>query len=262
MNYSWTLTDVEFTALWAETKAGPLPTPLIAVSRIKNADRYEAHQLQARERLREMPDLDVPPLVETLAHPDITLALNGWDTRTPGNPGGLIRVHAARSGADGIVVREIPGETSVYSNGFVLTRCHAVELARVAVEQLPVLPAGGLGEMVLVDPDDGLDYSYGRSAVRERAYAAQAPEDRAARFLEAPTERMGGLEILQARSAFGPRGCSRYFLGWRDLPDDGRYLITDDTPSVVVPVDVARLAARINTHIAVIVQTLREERVR
>ncbi len=262
MNNSWTLSDVEFTALWADTKAGHLPSPLIAVSRVKDLGRYEHLQVQAQQRLRDMAGFEAAALGEVMAHPDIAIQLTSWNTLRPDDLEGKIRVYAARRGAAGVVVRQVPGETAWYSKGFVVIPCTAVELARVMMDQLPVARAGQLGEVVLVGTGEGLDYSYGRSAVRERSYAAEPPHVRAARFLDTPTERMGGIEILQTSSAFGPRGCTRYFLDWRDLVGDGRYLITDDTPPVATPVDTRRLVALVNTRIAAIVQAIRDERQR
>ncbi|MEU4342430.1 hypothetical protein AB0H00_14360 [Nocardia sp. NPDC023852] len=36
--------------------------------------------------------------------------------------------------------------------------------------------------------------------------------------------------IEQGRLRFGPRGITRRALAWRDLADDGRYVITRGTP--------------------------------
>ncbi|MBU3062967.1 ESX secretion-associated protein EspG [Nocardia sp. NEAU-G5] len=259
MNAVWTLSDIDFCALWEETNAGWLPSPLCAVSRIMDADEYHAQQLRALREVRAIPGLDVDLLGKTLAHPDITVEAISSGTLDDGEDD-LVRIHAARRGPHGVVVRQIPGEEPCYSDGFVVTFCTAVELARVVVAQLPGASPGRLGNIVLVGEGEGLDYSYGRSAVRNNAFAAESASARAARFLDAPIERIGNVGIAQARSAFGPKGCTRYSIPWRDLADDGRYLITDENPPVAVPADAEKLLAQINTRIAAVVQALRDER--
>lgn len=261
MNSRWTLSDIEFSTLWAETKEGfALPTPLMALSRIRDAAEYDRHRILALERLRSLSDFDMAAVMRTLARPDISLAVDCSDPSSPGDPAELIRVHAARLGADGLVVRQLPGETVWHSGGFILIRCAAVDLARVVVEHLPIVPAGNLGEISLAILDTGLDHTYGRSPVRARAFSTSPGDTAVRRVFEAPAASIGAIEILQARSEFGPRGTLRYFLGWRDLAGDGRYLITDGNPPAVTPVDTQRFIAQINVRIATIVQALREER--
>ncbi|MGF6881212.1 hypothetical protein ABIA39_001092 [Nocardia sp. GAS34] len=262
MNTGWTLRDTEFVALLTEAKQVELPSPLTFISRTSTADEYDREMYTALQRAHGALGFDPAPMMQTLAHPDVTLEICAWDIRDPDGPEGMVRVHAARRAAHGVVVKQIPGETRWHSGGFVVTECRAPDLARVAVDQLPPSAPGTWGDVVLLGDGDGLDHSHGRSAVQVGAFAAESAQSRAVRFHAAPMSYVGGIKLRQERSAFGPRGCLSFEFDLRDLVDDGRYLLTDDNPPVAVPVDAANLIAHINTRIAAIVQALRDERAR
>lgn len=259
MSTSWTLTDMELVALLTESNDGDLPMPLMFTSRITDADEFERELLMSVQRLRAAPVFDLDRMLGTLAHPDITVEICGWDVRGPDGPDGIVRIHAARRAAHGIVINQLTGETRWHSGGFVITECRAVDIGSIAVGHLPAAVAGTWGEVPLIGGGDGLDHSYGRSAVQVKAFAAEDVPARAVRFQAAPVGYCGQIQIAQVRSAFGPRGCARYEFDWQDLVGDGRYLISDTSPPVAIPVDAGRLAARINTRIAAIVQIMKDE---
>jgi EspG family len=121
-----------------------------------------------------------------------------------------------------------------------------------------VLPGGEAPVLPGQRAAEGVDYSFGESAVTDSF--DDAVTDRAQRFLDTAPECTGTIEIVQGRSIFGPRGMTRHRLEWRDLADDGRYVIDDQHPPVATAVDTTKLVAMINTRIAAIVRAIKDER--
>jgi hypothetical protein len=170
-----------------------------------------------------------------------------------------VRIATARRADTGVVVRQLPDEKPDYAKGFSITVCPATELAQVAVAAMPTAAAGGLDPVTLPSQEQSIDYDYGRSSVRVNAFADRTPLGRARDFLALPATWLATVEIHQARSKYGPRGLLGYRLECRDVENDGRYVITADTPPVARPVDDRGMAAVFNTYIARIVEKLRDE---
>ncbi|QLY31853.1 ESX secretion-associated protein EspG [Nocardia huaxiensis] len=261
IRYSWRLTDLEFMVLWEDARREEYPpAPFVFTTKIPTIREFARAKEITRRNLRDRYDGELYPLMETIAHPDIRVVVDAWDPADLDRPAGLVRLLAVRRGDLGCLVTELPGESHWYSGGFIITECTALELADVVAEAMPELPAGRLPQLVLATPADeeNLDYSYERSAVRD-SFAESAAE-RAAAFLRMPAERTGSITIQQGHSLFGPRGITSHRLTWRDLIDDGRYVIDDQTPPVAMPVDRKRLRLLLNNRIAAVVAAIRDER--
>lgn len=262
MNRTWTFTAVEFAGLWDQLKEDALPAPFIYTTETPTYDDHEREKFEARQRVLRSLDDSFDGVLETLAQPDIRLVTTGSDA-DPDNPEGLIRLLAARLGDRGYLVKQLPGETIWHSGGFIVTECDPLRLAEAVVAELPEADAGRQDDIVLVDTvgddEDDLDYSYGRSPVNADA-VENSVRRRCDEFRGSRVTSSGSIEIVQGRSEFGPRGITRYHLGWRDLAGDGRYVTVFDTPPVAVAANARRMAALIDAEIVKVVQTIKDER--
>ncbi|NNH74043.1 hypothetical protein HLB23_30020 [Nocardia uniformis] len=82
---------------------------------------------------------------------------------------------------------------------------------------------------------------------------------RSARFLRVPATFSGEIQITQGSSVFGPRGINRHTVGWRDLTDYGRYVVTD-RPAMALAADAKRFVSVLNSRIASVIAAIKEER--
>lgn len=256
-----TFTDLEFFALCRAHKQEYVPPPFVFRSEIATSEEFEELAREKLDGLRARWDPQWSTMIEALVHHDIRLIIDAWDEDDADRPEGIVRVLAIRRGDRGYVVCQQPGKTFWHSGDFTVTECAALELASAAVDMMPEVKPGSRREVVLStdEDDDGLDYSYGRSAVRDSF--ADSMDVNSEEFLKAPTERIGSISVIQGRSLFGPRGITEHRLRWRDLVDDGRYVIDDRTPPVAVPASARRLTELINTRIAAVVRAIKDERV-
>ncbi|MFX0580588.1 ESX secretion-associated protein EspG [Nocardia nepalensis] len=257
---SWRLTDLEFVSAWADLKEDSLPYPFIFTSRTPLWNDYLREQQEVRQRLRSELDESKWDVLRMLSSCDIRLEVAGWDARDPENPQGCVRLLAARRGGQAVLVTQLPGETVRHSGGYVFTECEAVALADAVVDALPKSDPGGRAQVVLagLDDEDDTDYSYGRSEIFD-SFEDEAGH-RAKAFLDEPVSMIGLINVIQGHSRFGPRGITRHQLAWRDLVDDGRYVIDDQNPPVAIGVDAKRMTTVINTRIAEVVRAIKDER--
>ncbi|WP_378737219.1 ESX secretion-associated protein EspG [Nocardia brasiliensis] len=260
MNRTWKLTDLEFYVLWQGLKLGGLPYPFYFQSDTTDPEAFETEVIAVKDRLRLQLDPAISDMLEALVEPDVRIEVHGWDGRAPRTPEALVRMNAVRRGDKGFVVTCLPGRTFWHSGGYTVTECDPLRLADAVVERLPDTPAGKLTEFVLTPPGDAaeLDYSFGTSAVHDSF--EDSVSERSSSFMNAPATKIGTIHIVQGRSLFGPRGITRHELDWRDLVDDGRYVIDDQHPPVASPVDRKRLIGLINTRIAAVVRAIKDER--
>lgn len=260
---TWKFTDIEFYTLWSDaTGELGLPFPFHFTSRTLDPQEFRADQRRARSVLRERLGPAFDPVLEVLTAPDIRVVVNGSDHRDPAEPRSVVRLFGVRREAAGYVVRSLPGESFWHSGGFTVSECDAVRLADELVAQLPEVEPGERAEVVLPRPVTGQDPErpLGRPTVHD-SFAATTREIGSA-FLAAPADCVGTIDIAQGSSIYGPRGLSRHRIAWRDLADDGRYVIRDEETPVASPADPAKLAGAINAEIARVVRVIRDERAR
>ncbi|MFF2087772.1 ESX secretion-associated protein EspG [Nocardia sp. NPDC058176] len=261
MNRTWNLTDLEFFSLWEwATSEGP-PWPFFCATRELDFDELARQKNAALAGLRRDNAEFVHVVLEALLRPDIQIIVHAHDGVDDMKVDSLVRIMACRRGDNGYVVRQLPDESYWHSGGYVITECDAVSLANVLIEQIPANEAGRHADYVLgaEDKSHELDYSYAVSAVHD-SFDDPAPL-RAKQFESAPVERIGSVEIIQGQSRFGPRGVTRHKLTWRDLTDDGRYVIAEEVPRVATGADAKRFTEMLNRRIAAVVRAIKDERV-
>lgn len=225
MTLRWSFTDLEFLLLCDSTGRGNIPDPFTFTSRIELAEAYEAERKRVLAELRDRDDPELWALADAVARPDVSLAIRAWDERDYADPEQQIRVHAVRSRARGYVITQRPGETVFHSGGYDVVECDPHAVADEALGCLPYANAGRAAAIPLADPDpdsgpgdDGYGHGPGIGDEVEE-------DDRGPVFLATPATRTGDLVVYQGRSKFGPRGRVGMALDWRDLPEDGRYVI-------------------------------------
>ncbi|WP_327112638.1 ESX secretion-associated protein EspG [Nocardia sp. NBC_01730] len=260
MNRTWKFTDIEFDALWSRTRADILPRPFVIVTDIPYENDYQRELHRIREQWQFNGDPAFDQICADVLEPDLSLVVRGIDGQDPRNPKGSIRKLAVRRKDRGYLLTQLPGKTVAHSAGFTVTECDPLSLASVVVAELPEVAAGKHAQITLPMPREGgeMDHSYDKSGLWD---SFEDTNQRAAEWFEStvPTTR-GAIGVFQGISIFGPRGRVSRWLQWRDLPDDGRYVIGADLPPVAEPADAKRFAAMINTEIVNVIRVIKDER--
>ncbi|GAB2683091.1 ESX secretion-associated protein EspG [Nocardia goodfellowii] len=258
MSRRWRFTDLEFVVLWAELREHRLPAPFVYTSRTKFLHEAERAKSQTRENLRARWDRSVEDVLTAVARPDLRITVSGCAAADPEDPRGRIRLHAARSGPRCFVLTQLPGETIWHSGGFTVAEYNALDMADAVVAHLPKCPGGRRAQLTFPTTLQNSDSDYGQSWVRETEVSPET--DALGEFSNAPVQRLGIIRIEQGNSRFGPRGIARRALAWRDVADDGRYIITNDDPPVAMGVDTRQLISRLNGEIAWVIRAIKDER--
>ncbi|MFQ6395304.1 ESX secretion-associated protein EspG [Nocardia sp. KC 131] len=244
MRRTWELTDLEFVAAWAAAGEEQLPQPLLYTLRTELLEDSERELRQAATQLRAKYGASLDPLLAALGQPDIRVAVHGRSPADPDNPKGQFRLHGCRLRGTGYLVTQLPGETIWHSGGYTITELDALELAKAIVDALPMVGPGRHRDIVL--PEGEVDHG---DVIRARAR----------RFLALPAVMTGTISVIQGHSVYGPRGVRSRTMRWRDLVDDGRYVITGRPPAAT-GADARRMTAAINNAIAHVVTAIQEER--
>jgi hypothetical protein len=103
---------------------------------------------------------------------------------------------------------------------------------------------------LVTDASSGAGDAYGQRSSMFFEEADTSIVERSTEFFNRCAERTGTINILQNQSMFGSRGMHRDILVWRDLPDDGRYVI--ELPSenpIATPMSRSDLIEKVNTSI-------------
>lgn len=258
----WKFTDIEFYALWtAATGELGLPFPFHFTARTLDPDEFRRDQQRARAALRERLGATFEPVLDVLTAPDIRVVLSGSDHREDDEPRSIVRLLGARRDSAGYVVASLPGESYWHSGGFTVSECDAVRLADVLVAELPAVPAGSRGETVLPRRAEVPDReARPRKAPTVHDSFAATEFERGSAFLAAPVSCVGTIQVEQGSSIYGPRGITRHRMDWRDLIDDGRYLVREAATPIAAPADTALLKGAINSMVAQVVRVIKDER--
>ncbi|WP_040794554.1 ESX secretion-associated protein EspG [Nocardia higoensis] len=261
MTPRWSFTDLEFVVLWQRLREDPLPHPFMFTSDIPYEDDFQRARVQVAERLRAMPDPALDAALEDVARPDIAIRVRGFDGADPSNPTASIRLLAARRESRGYLLTQLPGRTIDHSAGFTVAEGEAVRLADMVADALPDAPAGDYEPFTLPSgPGSGPADEFEAPTRLWDSYD-EPPDARGRKFLSTVPERIGVIEIAQGMSRFGPKGRVVRLLHWRDLPGDGRHVITAGPPVTAAGVDRQRLIAAINAELVTVVRAIRDERV-
>ncbi|WP_067695735.1 ESX secretion-associated protein EspG [Nocardia jejuensis] len=242
---NWEFTDVEFKVLCNRYLDEWVPVPLAYTSRTRYLDDYERELADVEAQLGDRLDSSIGAVFETIRNPEVFVISSGWCDSDTDNPEKRFRAHGARRGRRAVMVTQKPGETVYHSGGFTLTECDPEDLPGLLVAQLPAAEAArGSAVPIVVEPPERDPYEVKQSMAFDSF--DDSSETRSLAFLSKPAEWTGFVRVLQGRSIYGPRGVMETTMLWRDLPDDGRYLIELDEPEMrAVGVSASKLADRI-----------------
>ncbi|MFI1915061.1 ESX secretion-associated protein EspG [Nocardia sp. NPDC020380] len=251
--------DLEFLVLWELITGEGLPRPFIFTSRTPLLYDYLREKHEVAEHLRSNWNWTFDSLARVVGQPDLRIVVTGFDGRDPRRAQGRIRMIAFRRGDLGYLIRQVPGETYVHSSGFEVRECDPLRLADGVVGALPEVEAGHQADMQLGSTRDGaLDHAFERTVIADTFEDSMS--HRSKKFLAEKPACMGTVEVIQGHSTFGPRGIIAHRLQWRDLEDDGRYIIRDQQPYTATGADSSRFTTAINIYVAAVVQAIKDER--
>ncbi|MET9488651.1 ESX secretion-associated protein EspG [Nocardia sp. NPDC006630] len=252
--------DLEFVVLWEKSTGERLPGPFGFKSRTPMYYDYLSEKNAVAEKLKSKWNRSLDVLAEMLVEPDIRITVSGYDGRDPQNAGGRVRLMALRKRERGYIIVQSPGETYMNGAGFTATECDPVLLAEAVVAALPEAEAGSQPDTALavLDEASSPDEEFVRTTISD--IFDNSDSLRAKKFLAAPIQCFGAIDVVQGRSKFGPRGVAARRLEWRDLEGDGRYVIGGEPPHVATAADPKRLIAAINIRVAAIVRAIKDER--
>ncbi|WP_067895167.1 ESX secretion-associated protein EspG [Nocardia vaccinii] len=259
MNRAWRFNEFEFIALWETVQDDYLPVPLSYF--VSRSDEFDRAKREALDELRRAGDPEFGEPLDAIADPDIKITLRALDDRDPENPEHSIRIYGARKRDRGYVVRQLPGETIWHSGGFIVTECSAIGLVDEIVRALPDVSPSKISNLALrADPQqrNSPNYDYAESEIFDSFEESGA--ERTKRFFATPVSTLALVKVIQGKSRFGPRGITHRMLELRDLVDDGRCVITFDTPRVVHGVDSRKLVDLMNIEVATVVRAIKDER--
>ncbi|MEU1429299.1 ESX secretion-associated protein EspG [Nocardia sp. NPDC005746] len=256
MTQSWRFTEAEFYVLWRDRTEEELPEPFMFSSAAETTDEFENELGDARKELSRKLRGDFEAVFDAISKPDLYLTFYGWDERDRWGTTSLKRLRATRKGAKGYLITQLPGETYWIRGGYVVEECDPLRLSDAIVAAAPSAERGVRGDIPLTSSDDDLDHDYGRSAIAARSENAVTAGEA---FLNAPMTAVGEIAVVQGSSVFGPRGIARHKLLFRDLEDDGRYVMVEN-PAQALAVDQTRFVSVINRYVAAVIQTIKDER--
>lgn len=253
---TWMLTGLEFVGLWGGGRGHRLPEPFYFTCGIPLWADYVSAKENARSDVRARLGGGFDEVLDIVARPDIRIVATArYPSGTPS-----IRLRAARRGSRAFLLQQLPKEEWEESARFRCDELSVLDLSAEIVARLPAVPGGRLGNIDLSTyTDDELDYEYGRSVARERRDDSE--QLRAEHFLGSPAEHAGWVRISQGVSRFGPRNrVQPVGFAWRDLADDGRYVIADNKVPVAVAANAQRFSAILDGGTAAVVEAIKDER--
>lgn len=225
MTQRWELTDIEFRVLWQRFVGTDLPRPLTFQSTTRLHEDYEEEKYQTWQRLQHTVDPTLRSVFDVLERPEAYVRLRGWKDAARDEAGYWLKARAARAGANGYLIYQLPGETPTHSGGYTVVDIGPYGLADAIVGLMPDTGAGTGGIIPLVTDTGDAPDDYGHRPSMFFEETDTSIVERSTEFFNRPAERTGTINILQNQSMFGSRGMHRDILVWRDLPADGRYVI-------------------------------------
>nr|WP_206038273.1 ESX secretion-associated protein EspG [Rhodococcus sp. HNM0569] len=231
------MSSAEFAAIWAATGQDRLPFPFRLSSDHEFADTFAAEQHALRSRFARPEHALLEAAVLILAEPQWRIEVFGWhggppDVESDATP---IRMIGAAARGHGVVALQHAGPSSEIGGDVAIRGCEPYDLARQMVAQLPLVEAGMLHPVT----------------ARRGAHADERRRRALVAALNRPASGSGVATVIR-----GPRHRPATFGGiaWRDIADDGRYLVYGSDSATVVPGDSWDLLAglhRITGHVDV-----------
>ncbi|QIS03419.1 hypothetical protein F5X71_14800 [Nocardia brasiliensis] len=249
MTQQWKFTALEFLVLCDHYRGGSLPTPFLFVTdEVVMSDELERRKRDAWADLKYRLGGSFDGVVEVMRAPELFVRVRSWDEQDEKNMAKQYHLHAARSGALGFLFEQSPGQLTYDSPAFTVTECDPRRLATAVVASLPAVEAGRQADIpVVIDPAEHTAPSWGGSYVKDNR--DESPVYQTQRFFQQRADRTGSIIVVQGRSKYGPRGIHETKLMWRDVADDGRYVMALDGAPVATGISRRGLAERIQADI-------------
>ncbi|MBE7161699.1 MAG: hypothetical protein INR72_10660 [Williamsia herbipolensis] len=236
---AWTLRTLHLGRLWADADGVDFPPEFAAA----DADLARLGDDSPGPRLAELngPRRDA---IDVLTRPLVTIGVTSLDARKPfDDPGHHLRLVSATRDMTTVVIarQELVGSVSL-GGPVSMTRHTAADWTRDLVALLPC--SSGAGSLP-TDTDvafrrlPGVDTS-SIVVVEEPTYPSAASA-----FARDDPATCGSLRIQVGSTVDGHRPTS-VEVRFRDIVDDGRYMLVVDEPGVAMGVDAARLATMLN----------------
>lgn len=252
------LTSLEAVVLWQLMSNDRMPYPLTHwPAQQYEADYRRVKRETAQRLLAYLPD-DVRELWEAAVNPDIVISAAGSAPDDPTDMSAVTRVVGLRREGYAVVLVQHPGEKIERGGDIDVYETDVVGLARAVIGWLPKAERGKYGAIPIVEQQaDGMDHGYGSPSVLE---VADSPRHRLDRWRRTPVTHSGELKIEPGSGAHWIQDRRGHRVRWRDLADDGRYLIEPVPDPVAMAVDDAAFEAYVNHRVVDLVRRIRENR--
>lgn len=260
------LTSLELVVLWELMSNDSLPFPLTHTPTHKYEDDYLQAKRDTAARLKremaarlsgQLPE-DALQLWKAAVNPDIVIWAAG---ETPGDEtdkSAVTRVVGLRREGYAIVLVQQPGDSIATGGDIDVYQTDVVGLAGAVIGQLPRVGRGKHPEVPILPAEPGpADYVYGASQVIN---SNDRPRQQSDRWRNAKTTQLGELKVEPGSGAHWIQDRRGYLVRWRDLADDGRYLIEPKPNPVAIAVDDNAFAAFVNQRVVELVRRIREDR--
>ncbi len=240
---AWTLSTHEFRTLWKEFDADDYPTNEFAYTGHDDVGRGpDAPQLPT-VRVDDLTDPQRAALT-ALCRPSITVALSGTDASKPfTDPNNHLRLVSATDDNNHVyIARQRLGSSLSVGGTVSITRHSFASWTRDLVAMIPPAEAvGGLpaDTAVVFEAIPGVDTGKILTVVAPRSRTA------ASAFTHPQPGFCGSIRVSVGSITDGRRPTSME-VRYRDIPDDGRYLLIVDSPGAALPVDATTFAKTLN----------------
>ncbi|GAB2639981.1 ESX secretion-associated protein EspG [Nocardia goodfellowii] len=252
------LTSLELVVLWELMSSDRLPWPLTHWPTHEYEEDYYRAKRATAERLLAHMKVEAQQLWEAAVNPDIVIWAAGEAPDDETDMSAVTRVVGLRREGYAVVLVQQPGESIGRGGDIDVYQTDVTGLAKAVIDQLPKVGRGKQGDVPLLsEQPDGMDYTYGSSQVLE---AAHSPRQRSDSWRNAKATQFGELKVEPGSGVHWIQDRSGYLLRWRDLADDGRYLIEPKPNPVAIPVDDAAFERFVNQRVAELVRRIRENR--
>jgi hypothetical protein len=255
---SWRLSAVQVDQVWEFLGLGDYPYPIEVRSHGQTDVERRALRHRVRDELRgagllraDRLDADLEAALRLIARAECWVDSVWLPDEHADSP---MRALAARTGRAALLAVQLPGESEHAGGDLLLREIHPSGLVAAVVGELPTAPAGRRPAVTAPASAFGGPATAPREETGGVLVSGSPGAGRAERdlrtfeeVLDAPHRRAGQL-AANHRDAAGRRRRSAA-LRWFDNPDDGRYLLVDESDgrearSTLRPVDAHQLGAR------------------
>jgi hypothetical protein len=243
----WVMATEEFAALWDAQEGAAFPAELarLGPTEYPDADTEHLARKATLTRLRSEMNSAKRDAMTALTRPRYTIAVTGLDARDPlEDTRHHLGIVSAWGGSGDIVVvaRQRPGTTVSRGGPVEVTRHLLSEWSADLVRMLPrSRGAGRLPRDMNVEFEE-IPVEFGVL----RKVSASAPRSTAAAAFAHLSPTTCGTIRIQIGSEADGRQPTRTVVQYRDIPDDGRYLLVHDSPGTASGVDDATMASVMN----------------